>query len=84
VSAAAITHRLVGYDPGTGQVAAEYPIPAGRLDFARQVAGVGEDDPQAVLCYRLDPGPAREIAEAIAVDIDPAGLIFFFEGFAVR
>jgi hypothetical protein len=82
VSAAAITHRLVGYDPGTGQVAAEYPIPAGRLDFARQVAGVGQDDPQAVLCYRLDPGPACEIAAAIGVDIDPAGLIFFFEGFA--
>ena len=82
MSAASITHRLVGYDPGTGQVAAEYPIPPRRLDFARQVAGVGEDDPQAVLCYRLDPGPARDIAEAIGVEIDPERLIFFFEGFA--
>ena len=82
MSAASITHRLVGYDPVTGQVAVEYPIPDCRLDLAREVAGVGEDDPQAVLCYRLDPAPARDIAAAIGVAIDPDGLIFFFEGFA--
>jgi hypothetical protein len=79
---AGITHRLVGYDPGTGRVAVEYPIPQPQLDFARCAAGVGEDDPQAVLCYRLDPGPASEIAAAIGIQIEPEVLTFFLEGFA--
>jgi len=79
---AGITHRLVGYDPDTGWVAVEYPIPQRQLDFARRVAGVGEDDPQAVLCYQLDPHAARGIAGAIGVQTDPDTLTFFFEGFA--
>jgi len=79
-----ITHRLVGYDPGTGQVVVEYLIPDRRLDLARQVAGVGADDPQVVLCYQLDPRGAREIAGAIGVHIDPDILTFFLEGFAAQ
>ena len=77
-----LSHRLVGYDPGTGRVVVEYPIPDRLLDLARRTAGVDDDDPQAVLCYRLDPRGARDIAGAIGVDIDPDGLTFFLEGFA--
>jgi hypothetical protein len=77
-----LTHRMVGYDRGTGRVVVEYPIPDRLLDHARQVAGVGDDDPQAVLCYELNPGSAREITGAIGVDVEPEDLTFFLGGFA--
>jgi hypothetical protein len=77
----AVTHRLVGYDK-MGRVAVEHEVNDHLLEFAKHIAGVGEDDPQAVLCYRLEPPAAGNIARAIGAKIDPGTLTFFLEGFA--
>jgi hypothetical protein len=77
-----ITHRLVGYDRTSGHVAVECDIPDRLLEHAKRVASVGADDPQAVLCYRLEKLQARELAAAIGADIDPDQLNFYLEGFA--
>jgi hypothetical protein len=76
------THRLVGYDKATGRVAVEYEIPPYRLEHAKSLAGVGGDDPEAVLCYRLSAKKARDLAAAVGAPIDTGTLNFFLEGFA--
>jgi hypothetical protein len=78
----AVTHRLVGYDRTTGRVAVEHEITAVDLAIARRVAGVGADDPDAVLCYALDRRQADEIAAAIGAPTDVAAFDFYLEGFA--
>jgi len=77
-----VTHRLVGYDRSTEAVAVEYEIPERFLDFAKGVAGVGSDDPDAVMCYQLSPSEARDLAGTIDAPIDTDRLDFFMEGFA--
>ncbi len=81
---AEIVHRLVGYDPLTGDVAVEHDVPLRQIDYAKAVAGVGPDDPQAALCYRLDARHARDLADAIGAHIDPDRFAFFLEGFAAQ
>ena len=71
-----ITHRLVGYERISGFVAVEYDVPNRFLEFAKRVAKVGADDPQAVLCYRLDGLQARDLAVALGVKIDGDQLNF--------
>ncbi len=78
-----ISHRLVGYDPASERVAAEYAIPEARLDDAKRVAGVDADDPEAVLCYKLTGAQARAIADAIGIVVDTERLNFYVEGFAI-
>jgi len=78
----AISHRLVGYDPASGRVAAEYEIPESGLDYAKRVAGIGADDPEAVLCYKLTDAQTRAIAGAIGTRVDSGALNFYMEGFA--
>jgi len=77
-----ITHRLIGYDRTSGRVAVEYGIPDRFLELAKKVAKVGSDDPQAVLCYRLDDLQAHDVAAAIGAKIDGDQLNFYLEGFA--
>src|ERR1700732_4241223 len=77
-----ITHRLVGYDRVTGCVTVEYDVPDYFLGLAKRVAKVGADDPQAVLCYRLDDLQAHDLAAAIGAKIDENQLNFYLEGFA--
>jgi hypothetical protein len=77
-----ITHRLVGYDRVSGSMAVEYDVPNRFLEFAKRVAKVGADDPQAVLCYGLDDLQARDLAVAIGAKIDGDQLNFYLEGFA--
>jgi hypothetical protein len=81
---ARISHRLVGYDKGTGWVVVEYEIPPEKLDFAKHVAKVGDNDPDAVFCYRLGQFQAHALAHEIGVQIDPEALNFYMEGFAIR
>jgi len=78
----AISHRLVGYDPASGQVAAEYEIPEAKLDYAKRVAEVGADDPDTVLCYRLTGQQTCDMAGAIGIVIKADALNFYIEGFA--
>jgi hypothetical protein len=78
----AISHRLVGYDPASGWVAVEHEIPESRLDYAKRVAGIGADDPEAALCYKLTDKQTRDIAGAIGAHVDAQALNFYMEGFA--
>jgi len=78
----AISHRLVGYSPASGRVAVEYEIPGSKLDHAKRVAGVGADNPDAVLCYRLTGQQTRNIAGAIGIVVKADALNFYMEGFA--
>jgi hypothetical protein len=77
-----ITHRLVGYDRVGGRVAVEYDVPDHCLELAKRAAKVGADDPQAVLCHRLDDVQAHDLAAAIGAKIDRNQLNFYLEGFA--
>jgi hypothetical protein len=77
-----ITHRLVGYDRASGYLALEHDVPDRFLELAKRVAKVRDDDPQCVLCYRLDTLQARELAAAIGAKLDPHRLNFYLEGFA--
>lgn len=76
-----VFHALVGYDKTTGRVAAEHEVPAQALPLAKRIAGVGEDDPDAVLSYMLTPRQALEIAEAIDAPADTRALNFYLEGY---
>jgi len=77
-----VFHQLIGYDRTSGGVAVEYQIPPQVLDYAKAVAGVGSDDPEAVLCYRLNSHQARDIAGAIGAKIDSLAFNFYMEGCA--
>lgn len=77
-----ITHRLIGYDRASGHVGVEYDVPDQLLDLAKGIAKVGADDPEAVLCYKLDDLQAHELAAAIGANIDCQQLNFYLEGFA--
>ena len=77
-----ITHRLVGYDRASGRVAVEYDVPDRLLERAKGIAKVGADDPEAVLCYRLDDLQVHDLATAIGAKIDCDQANFYLEGFA--
>jgi hypothetical protein len=77
-----ITHRLVGYDRASGRVAVEYDVPDRLLELAKGIAKVGADDPEAILCYRLDDLQAHDLATAIGAKIDCYQASFYLEGFA--
>jgi hypothetical protein len=78
-----ITHRLVGYDRTTGAVRVEYELPDAMLDFAKRLAGVGDDDPDAVFCYKLRASQARDFAGEIGAPYpDTNTMNFYMEGFA--
>lgn len=79
---AAVSHRLVGYDRTTRRVAVEHDIPNQHLDLAKRVAGVGYDDPEAVLCYPLNPYQVHEIATALGISTSAEAFNFYLEGFA--
>ena len=51
------------------------------LELTKGVARVGADDPQAVLCYRLDDRQAHDLAAAIGAKIDGNQLNVYLEGF---
>lgn len=76
-----VYHALVGYDKISERVVAEYELPAHELDHAKRVAGVGADDPDAVMCYQLSPSQAADIAGAVGARLDTDALIFYLEGF---
>ena len=77
-----ITHSLVGYDRLTERVAEEFDVPDALLPTAKELARVPADDPDAVMCYRLDPPGARDLADILKARIDTARRDYFLEGFA--
>jgi hypothetical protein len=71
-----ITHRLVEYDRISEGVAVEYELPDRFLEFAKKVAKVRADDPEAVRCRRLDDAQAHDLAAGIHAKIDSDQLNF--------
>jgi hypothetical protein len=77
-----ITHSFVGYDRLTERVAGEYDVPDSVLPRAKKLARVPADDPDAIMCYPLDPSGAHYIADTLKARIDLERHDYFLEGFA--
>lgn len=76
-----IGHRLVGYDRATDRVADEHNIPANLMYWAKKLAQVPADDPEAAMCYPLDFASARDLAYELGASTDQKNA-YFLEGFA--
>jgi len=77
-----VTHSLVGYDRASERVAEEFEVPEAVLSKAKVLARVPADDPNAMMCYRLHPAEARELAGLLAMAINPERHDYFLEGHA--
>ena len=77
-----ITHSLVGYDRVTERLSEEIVIPDAFLPQAKRLARVPQDDPDAVMCYPLDPARARRLANILNAQIDTEQRDYLLEGFA--
>jgi hypothetical protein len=75
-------HSLVGYDRLTERVAEEHEVPDSVLPRAKELARVPADDPDAIMCYPLDPSGAHYLAAILKASIDPERRDYFLEGFA--
>jgi hypothetical protein len=74
-----LIYKLVGYDHETDRLSYARDIPAHRVPLAKRVAGLPEDDPEAIGDRPLSRGQAREIAGLIGADIDTDRMDFFLE-----
>jgi hypothetical protein len=77
-----VTHSLVGYDRLSERVAEEFDVPDTVLPKAKELAGVPADDPDAVMCYPLEPSRARNLADILKALIDTKRCDYFLESFA--
>jgi len=75
------THSLVGYDRRTERVVEEYDVPDSVLPRAKKLARVPADDPEAIMCYPLDPSKAHDLAHILNARIDTDRRDYFLEGF---
>lgn len=75
-------HRLVGYDRTTQRVAGECYIPDNLMGWAKKLAHVPDDDPDAAMCYPLDNTEARDLAGAVGSFANTDQNEYFLEGFA--
>jgi hypothetical protein len=74
-----VAHKLVGYDRKTEGVAAEFDVPEQKFDVVRRIAGVSNDDREAIGNYPLNRPAAEEIAKIIGASIDSRRMDFFLE-----
>jgi hypothetical protein len=77
-----ISHSLVGYDRLSERVLEEFDVPDAVLPRAKELAHVPAEDPDAVMCYRLDASGARHLAGLLKARIDTDQRDYFLEGFA--
>lgn len=77
-----VMHSLVGYDRVTERVAEEFDVPHNVIPAARELARVPADDPDAVMCYPLDPRQAQDLAAILNATIDTGHCDYYLEGFA--
>lgn len=63
-------------------VGEQHELPEDLLEFAKGLAKVRKNDPDAVFPYPLRPAVARELAAAMGVAIDPEHHNYFLEGYA--
>ena len=78
----AVTHSLVGYDRISERVAEEFDVPDTVLPRAKELARVPADDPDAIMCYRLDASTAHNLADILNARIDAERCDYFLEGLA--
>jgi hypothetical protein len=71
--------KLVGYDRDTEKLVEKHPIPPKFVDYAKGVARLKFNDPEAVADVPLDSGQARDIAGAIGASIDVSRREYFLE-----
>jgi hypothetical protein len=76
-----ITHSLVGYDRQTDRVTQEFCVPDAVLPRAKELAGVPNDDPDAIMCYPLEGPRAQALADLLKATIDTRQRDYFLEGF---
>lgn len=77
-----IVHQLTGYDRETELLAVEYDVPSHQLVKVKKMAGVSDDDPEAVGSYPLRRDQASGIAKLLGIDIDADKFDFFLEPYA--
>ncbi len=64
------THRLTGYDRATERLAIALSIPLGKTPLARELAGVGPNDADAVGIYVLENAQAQRLARELGTEVD--------------
>ena len=79
-----VSHSLVGYDRATEHVVDEFDVPDAAMPKAKELARVPADDPDAVMCYSLDPLRAKALEDMLAAKIDTSRRDYFLEGFAAE
>jgi hypothetical protein len=79
---ARVVHRVTGYDRETELLAIECAVPAKNISRAKEIAGVGPDDPDATGSYPLDQDQVRRIANLLGSRIDVSKYDYFLEPFA--
>jgi hypothetical protein len=77
-----VIHKLTGYDKVSEKLAAQIDVPISQLGQAKQVAGVGQEDPEAALSYPLTSEQAKRIGQTIGQFVDTDRYLWFLEPFA--
>lgn len=78
-----IIHRFSAYDPRTKRLAMDLDIPDSKLESAKILARVPDDDPDVVMCYDLSPSEAKKLGDLLGVTVDLNQYEYFLEGFSV-
>jgi len=76
-----LVHYLIGYDPATERIAAQYPVPRQRLVDIKTVVKADADDPRLAGSYRLTKLQVTRIAGIIGVQAYLRNLDYFFQAF---
>jgi hypothetical protein len=77
-----VAHSLVGYDRESESLVEEFDVSDALLPRAKQLARVPADDPEATMCYPLEPSIAQALADLLDASIDTERRDYFLEGFA--
>lgn len=79
-----VVYHLVGYSRRIGgRVVDEHEIPVALKPWAKKLAHVATDSPQATMRYPLDNWAARNLAEEAGIAADTASNQYFLEVFSV-
>ena len=77
-----VGHQLIGFRKSDDFIGDEHEVPDDLLEYAKRLAKVRRDDPDAVFPYPLRPAIARKLAAAMGVAINPEHHNYFLEGYA--
>jgi hypothetical protein len=64
------THRLTGYDRASERLAFTHSIPLPKTAMARELAGVGSEDIEAIGVYVLENAQAQRLAHELGTQVD--------------